>query len=208
MLGPDLQEAVWRYEVDRAKGVVRTRSLDGRRSWEVPLTPFLGCLGVAPANGESRSTLVPDYFGGNLDCPEIRAGNTIYLGVNVAGALLSFGDGHLAMGDGEIIGAAVEGAMNVDLVVDLVKRKLTRWPRIENEEWMMSLGAARPLEDAARIAFKDMVEWVMNKTGLAELDAYQFVSQTAKAPLVQMVDPEYTVIVKVEKKRLPLPIRD
>lgn len=205
MLGPDVPEKVWIYRIDRDKGVARTASLDGTRSWEVPLHPFLGCLGVAPANGEARSTIVPDSFGGNLDCPEVRAGNTVYLGVRTKGALLSFGDGHFAMGDGEIMGAAVEGAMNVEIVVDLIKGKATEWPRIENADWMMSVGAARPLEDAARIAFKDMVRWVQEVSGLAEMDAYQSVSQNARAPIVQIVDPEYTVLVKIEKKRLPKP---
>ena len=159
MLGADLPEKVWFYDVDRAKGVARTKSLDGKSSWEVPLAPFLGCLGVSPGQ-EVRSTIVPDFFGGNMDCPEVRAGNTVYLGVNVPGALLSFGDGHYAMGDGEIIGTAIEGAMNVDVTVDLIKGRVTRWPRIENSEWMMTVGAGRPLEDAARVAFKEMVHWV------------------------------------------------
>jgi amidase len=203
MLGPGLPEVVWRYEVDPARAVARTRSTDGKLSWEVPLAPFLGGLGVAPAGGEVRSTIVPDSFGGNMDCPEVRPGATIYLGVNVPGALVSFGDGHYAQGDGEIIGTAIEGALNVELVIDLVKKRRTPWPRIENAEWIMSLGAARPLEDAARVAFKDMVEWVRERTGLGEMDAYQFVSQNARAPIIEMVDPEYTVLVKIEKRRLP-----
>jgi acetamidase/formamidase len=203
MLNPDLPETVWFYEVDRSRGVARSRSGDKRFSWEVPLAPFLGCLGVSPAYGEARSTIVPGDFGGNMDCPEVRAGNTVYLGVRVPGGLLSFGDGHYAMGAGEIMGTAIEGAMNVELVVDLIKKRETPWPRIENAEWMMSLGAARPLEDAARIAFKDMVRWVAAETGMAELDAYEFVSQNAKAPIVEIVDPEYTVLVKIPKSRLP-----
>jgi acetamidase/formamidase len=207
MLGADLPETVWFYDVDKTKGVARTRSTDGKHAWEIPLAPFLGCLGVAPAVGEVRSTIVPGDFGGNMDCPDVRAGNTVYLGVRVPGALLSFGDGHYAMGEGEIIGTAVEGAMNVELVVDLIKGRRTPWPRIENDEWMMSLGAARPLEDAARVAFKDMVDWVREKTGISEMDAYQFVSQAARAPIIEIVDPEYTVLVKVEKKRLPAAAR-
>ncbi len=203
ILGPDLPETVWFYEIDRGRGTARTRSQDKRLAWEVPLAPFLGCLGVSPANGEARSTIVPDDFGGNMDCPEVRAGNTVYLGVRVPGGLLSFGDGHYAMGDGEIIGTAIEGAMNVELTVDLIKKRETPWPRIENALWMMSLGAGRPLEDAARIAFKDMVGWVREKTGLSEMDAYQFVSQNAVAPVVEMVDPQYTVLVKIPKSRLP-----
>jgi len=203
ILGDDLPETVWFYDVDRAKGVVRTRSGDGSRTWEVPLSPFLGCLGVAPASAEVRSTIVPGAFGGNMDSPELRAGATVYLGVNVPGALLSFGDGHYAQGEGEIIGTAVEGAMDVELTVDLIKGRRTSWPRIETAEWMMTVGAARPLEDAARIAFKEMVRWVQETSGLGEMDAYQFVSQNARAPITEIVDPDYTVVVKIEKRRLP-----
>jgi acetamidase/formamidase len=203
ILQADLPETVWFYEVDREKKVARAKSTDGRHSWEVPLAPFLGGLGVSPAHGEARSTIVPDNYGGNMDCPEVRAGNTVYLGVRVPGALVSFGDGHYAQGDGEIIGTAIEGPMNVELVVDLIKGRETPWPRIENADWIMSLGAARPLEDAARIAFKDMVQWVMEKTGMGMLDAYQFVSQNAVAPIIEIVDPLYTVLVKIPKSRLP-----
>jgi acetamidase/formamidase len=203
MLGPDFPETTWRYDVDERKHVAKTRSADGKQAWEVPLAPFLGCLGVAPSGGEVRTTIVPGSFGGNMDCPEVRAGNTVYLGVNVPGGLVSFGDGHFAMGDGEIMGAAVEGAMNVELVVELVKKSYTPIPRIENAEEVMFVGSGRPLEDAARVAFKAMVGWVREATGLSELDAYQFVSQNAKAPIIQIVDPEYTVLVKIEKKRLP-----
>ena len=207
ILQPDLPETVWFYEVDRGKNVVRTKSTDGKQTWEVPLAPFLGGLGVSPAHGEARSTIVPDNFGGNMDCQEVRSGNTVYLGVRVPGGLFSFGDGHYAQGDGEIIGTAVEGALNVQLSVDLIKGRETPWPRIENADWIMSLGAARPLEDAARIAFKDMVQWVMEKTGLSMLDAYQFVSQNAVAPVIEIVDPLYTVLVKIPKGRLPAPAR-
>jgi acetamidase/formamidase len=202
MLGPDLAETTWRYDVDAKRGVARTKSTDGKHSWEVPLAPFLGCIGVAPAGGEVRSTIVPDIFGGNMDCPEVRAGNTVYLGVNMPGGLLSFGDGHYAMGDGEIIGAAIEGAMNVDVVVTLIKGVKTPIPRIENEREVMFVGAARPLEDAARVAFKAMIGWVREKSGMSELDAYQFVSQNARAPVIQLVDPEYTVLVKIDKSRV------
>jgi acetamidase/formamidase len=203
MLGDDLAETTWRYDVDRSRSVARASSRDGRHAWEVPLAPFLGCLGVAPAAGEVRSTIVPGSFGGNMDCPEVRAGNTVFLGVNVPGALLSFGDGHYAMGDGEIMGAAIEGAMNVELFVELVKREATPVPRIENADEVMFVGSGRPLEDAARVAFKAMVRWVRERSKMSELDAYQFVSQSARAPIVQLVDPEYTVLVKIDKRRVP-----
>jgi len=203
MLGADFPETTWRYDVDAARSVARTSTSDGRHSWEVPLAPFLGCLGVAPAGGEARTTIVPGNFGGNMDCPEVRAGNTVYLGVNVPGALLSFGDGHYAMGDGEIMGAAIEGAMNVEVYVELLKKTFTPVPRIENADEVMFVGSGRPLEDAARVAFKAMVQWVQRATRMRELDAYQFVSQNATAPIIQLVDPEYTVLVKIAKGRVP-----
>ena len=203
MLAPDLPETTWRYDVDSARGVARTTTRDGRHAWEVPLAPFLGCLGVAPAGGEVRSTIVPGPFGGNMDCPEVRAGNTVFLGVNVPGALLSFGDGHYAMGEGEIMGAAIEGAMHVDVYVELLKGRATPVPRIENADEVMFVGSGRPLEDAARVAFKAMVGWAQRESGMSELDAYQFVSQNARAPIVQLVDPEYTVLVRLAKRRLP-----
>jgi acetamidase/formamidase len=203
MLAADLPETTWRYDLDTARTVARAASRDGRHTWEVPLAPFLGCLGVAPAAAEVRSTIVPGPFGGNMDCPEVRAGNTVFLGVNVPGALLSFGDGHYAMGDGEIMGAAIEGAMNVELFVELIKRQPTPVPRIENADEVMFVGSGRPLEDAARVAFKAMVGWVRDRSGMAEIDAYQFVSQAARAPIVQLVDPEYTVLVTIDKRRVP-----
>lgn len=205
MLGPDFPESTWRYEVDAQRSTARTTSRDGKLGWQVPLAPFLGCLGVAPSLGEVRSTIVPGTFGGNMDCPEVRSGNTVFLGVNVPGGLVSFGDGHYAMGEGEIMGAAIEGAMNVELIVDLVKGKYASVPRIENADEVMFVGVGRPLEDAARVAFKAIVQWVRQAAGLSELDAYQFVSQNAKAPIIQIVDPEYTVLVKIEKERLPGP---
>ncbi|MEP6495416.1 MAG: acetamidase/formamidase family protein [bacterium] len=207
MLGPDFPETTWRYDIDAARGVARTTTRDGKRSWEVPMAPFLGCLGVAPAGSEVRTSIVPGNFGGNMDCPEVRAGNTVFLGVNVPGALLSFGDGHYAMGDGEIMGAAIEGAMNVEVYVELLKKRPTPIPRIENADEIIFVGSGRPLEDAARVAFKAMVGWVQHETGLADIDAYQFVSQNARAPIIQLVDPAYTVLVKIAKTRVPTATR-
>ena len=203
MLAPDFLETTWRYDVDAKRNIARTSTSDGRHFWEVPLAPFLGCLGVAPAGGEVRTSIVPGNFGGNMDCPEARTGNTVFFGVNMPGALLSFGDGHYAMGEGEIMGAAIEGAMNVDVYVELLKHQSTPVPRIENADEIMFVGSGRPLEDAARVAFKAMVEWVQHESDLAQLDAYQFVSQNSRASIIQIVDPEYTVLVRVAKNRLP-----
>jgi len=200
MLGPDMPETTWRYDLGVTYSTATTTTRDGKHKWDVAVEPFLGCLGVAPAMKEVRSTIVPGPFGGNMDCPDVRVGNTVFLGVNVPGALLSFGDGHYAMGQGEIMGAAVEGALNVEVYVELIKKRATPVPRIENMDEIMFVGSGRPLEDAARVAFKAMVGWVRDTHGMTEVDAYQYVSQTSRAPIIQLVDPEYTVIVKLRKR--------
>ena len=108
---------------------------------DLPMDPMHGTIGVAPAGGEVRSALVPDAFGGNMDTPEMRAGTTCYLGVNVDGALLSLGDGHARQGEGETCGVAVETAMNTRIIVDLIKDVATPWPRLENDAYIMSAGS-------------------------------------------------------------------
>ena len=126
-----LPERTWIYEVDRARGTVAFQAQASELRVELPMDPMLGTVGVAPAAGEVRSSLVPDTFGGNMDTPEMRAGATCYLGVNVPGALFSVGDGHYRQGEGEACGTAVEGAMDVTLIVDLIKGGGPAWPRLE-----------------------------------------------------------------------------
>ena len=116
-----LPERTWIYEVDRERWTVGFQAQASDFRLELPMNPMLGTVGVAPAAGEVRSSLVPDTFGGNMDTPEMRAGATCYLGVNVPGALFSVGDGHYRQGEGEACGTAVEGAMDVTLIVDLIK---------------------------------------------------------------------------------------
>jgi acetamidase/formamidase len=161
-----------------------------------------GTIGVAPANLEVRSALVPDAFGGNMDTPEMRAGVTCYLGVNVPGGLLSVGDGHARQGEGETCGVAVECAMNTVLIVDLLKGVSTPWPRLESDTHIMSAGSARPLEDAFRIAQADLVHWVAQDRGLSVLDAYQFITQAVEAPLANVCDTNYTSVAKIRKEWL------
>jgi acetamidase/formamidase len=198
-----LPEVVWIWELDRAARLCRFTARDSDITADLPMDPMHGTVGVAPANFEVRSALVPDAFGGNMDTPEMRAGVTCYLGVNVAGGLLSIGDGHARQGEGETCGVAVECAMNTVLLVDLLKGVSTPWPRLESDTHIMSTGSVRPLEDAFRIAQADLVQWVAQLTGLSVLDAYQFVSQAGEAPLANVVDTNYTSVAKVRKDWLP-----
>ena len=203
LLHDALPERTWVYELDTAAGVVRYDALDSPYVVDLPLDPMHGTVGVAPALGEVRSSLTPGDWGGNMDTPEMRAGTTCYLGVNVEGALFSLGDGHARQGEGETCGVAVECAMDTVLVVDLIKgAPPTAWPRLEDDEFIMTTGSTRPLEDAFRIAHTEMVRWVSELTGLSAMDAYQLVSQTALTPIANVVDTNYTVVAKVAKRFL------
>jgi acetamidase/formamidase len=203
MLHAPLPEKIWFYPIDHASNTATFQALDSNYQVKIPLHPFLGCIGVAPAGGEARSSIVPAEFGGNMDAPEASAGNTLYLAVNVSGALFYFGDGHAAMGDGEIAGTAIEVPMKARLQFDLVKGKHTNWPRFENDREIMAAGAYRPLDDALRIAYTELVGWIHADYGLSELDTYQLLSQVGKVHVTEMVDPNYVVIASIEKKYLP-----
>jgi acetamidase/formamidase len=198
-----LPERVWLYDVDRAGGTVTYRASDGGHVVDLPLDPMHGTVGVAPAGFEARSSLVPDAHGGNMDTPEMRAGTTCYLGVNVEGALFSIGDGHCRQGEGETCGVAVEAAMDTVIAIDLVKGRPTPWPRLESDAHVMSAGSARPLEDAFRIAHADMVAWMGEDYGLEALDAYQLLTQVSEGPVANVCDPNYTFLAKVAKRYLP-----
>ena len=198
-----LPEVTWLYEVDASKRTVRYEARAGAHTVELPMDPMHGTVGVAPAAFEARSSLVPDMHGGNMDTPEMRAGATCYLGVNVEGALFSLGDGHCRQGEGETCGVAVESAMNTVIAIDLIKGRATPWPRIENDRYLMSTGSARPLEDAFRIAHTDMVAWMGEEHGLERLDAYQLLTQVSESPVANVCDPNYTFLAKVAKGYLP-----
>ncbi len=203
VLGAPIPKLEWTYPVDQAANVATFQAKDSSFSVPIPLHPFLGCVGVAPADGETRSSIVPAEFGGNMDAPEASVGNTLYLPVNVPGALLSFGDGHAAMGDGEVDGTAIEISMKVQIQVDLVKQKKIDWPRFENENYIMAVGVYRPLDDALRIAFTQLIAWIHESYGLSEMDAYELLSKVGEIHLDEMVDPNYVVVAKINKKFLP-----
>jgi acetamidase/formamidase len=198
-----LPERTWIYEVDTAKGMVGFQAQSSDLRLELPMDPMLGTVGVAPAAGEARSSLVPDAFGGNMDTPEMRAGATCYLPVNVEGALFSVGDGHYRQGEGEACGTAVEGAMDVTLIVELIKGGAPAWPRIESDDYLTVVGSSRPLEDAWRISQTGMVSWLQDLYGLDKMDAYQLLSQISEAPLANVVDANYSAVTKVRKGLLP-----
>jgi acetamidase/formamidase len=201
LLHEPLPERTRIYQLDRAKGTVlyEARNL----SLELPVAPMLGTVGVAPAGREVRTSLVPDKFGGNMDTPEMKAGTTCFLGVNVEGALFSLGDGHYRQGEGESCGTAVEGAMDVTVIVDLLKGGAPEWPRLEHDDHYVVVGSSRPLEDAWRASQLGMIAWLGELYGLDRLDAYQLLTQISLSPLANVVDANYSAATKIEKALLP-----
>jgi amidase len=207
MLNAPIKEKIWFYPIDKAANAATFQALDSSYKVKIPLHPFFGCIGVAPAGGEARSSVVPEAFGGNMDSPEASVGNTVYFPVNVPGAMLFLGDGHAAMGDGEVAGTAIEVPLRSRVEVRVIKGRKISWPRFENDEYIMTVGAYRPLDDALRIAFTELVSWIHNDYGLSEMDAYELLSKVAEIRLSEMVDPNYVVVAKVKKSFLPRPAR-
>jgi acetamidase/formamidase len=178
-------------------GVITYVRDDGKKL-ELEADPFIGTIGVAPGV-EAISSLTPGRHGGNMDCPDIRPGNKLLLPVTSSGALLKLGDVHAVQGDGEVCGVAVEVDALVTLKFGLKKGWTISWPRIEAPDEIMTVGSARPLEDAARHAFREMVEWMVADYGWLRDDAYMFLSLAGKARIAQIVDPLYTVVAKLSK---------
>lgn len=185
--------------------VVRIR--DGRIIWNeklsLPIAPMLGVVGVAPAH-EKRHNGWAGEWGGNMDIQEVTAGAQVHLVVQVPGALLHVGDMHARQGDGEICGGGgIETGGIARLRVELrAKPDGMTWPRIENADYIMTTGQARPAEDAFRIALSEMILWLEEGYGLARKEAFMFLSQVLEARVTQFVNPTFSYVAKVNKKYL------
>lgn len=194
MLNAPLPEIVKKVVVDAA-GVQWSDTLT------LPYEPFIGTIGTAPEI-EAISSLQPDYYGGNMDMPDVAPGAIIYLPVNTPGGYLYVGDCHAIQGDGELCGVALEIPATVVLQIDLIKGHGNAWPQLETEDAMMFIGSARPLEDASRIAYRELVRWVAAQTGQSQEEAYMLLTMCGKVRLGNMVDPKYSVGASILKRYL------
>ena len=167
----------------------------------LPYKPHIGTLSLSPEI-DSINSLTPDNHGGNMDVPDMGPGSITYLPVRSPGARLFIGDAHACQGDGEVCGTAVEYASRTTIHVDLIKAWQIDWPRLETEDNIMVIGSARPLEDATRIAYRELVLWMAKEYGYDKWDAYMMLSQCGKVRLGNFVDPKYSVAAGVEKKYL------
>jgi len=188
----------WFSEIEDGKATFR---LGDSRPVRIDIHPFVGTIGVAPAS-ESIPTTTPGRHGGNMDVPDVCKGNTLKLPVAVKGALFSLGDVHAVQGDGEICGTAVEVPAVVTVRFGLEKGRKIEWPRIESPDEVITVCSAKPLEDAARLAFREMIKWLETDYAVDQYDAYMLLSLTATARIAQIVDPLYTVVVKLQNKYL------
>jgi len=172
-----LQLDIQKMETTFAPGVV------------ISLRPFMGVMGVAPKPGENRPAAVPDYFGGNIDNKEMVAGTSLYLPVNVKGALFSTGDAHAVQGDGEVNVTAIETAMEEAVFQFVVRKdmKLER-PMGETPTHWITMGFHQDLNEAVKIALRDAIQFISRTKGMTPDDAYSLSSLAVDLRVTQIVD--------------------
>jgi acetamidase/formamidase len=156
---------------------------------EIPLRPFFGVMGVAPPAATGRISSGPPWInGGNMDNKDLVAGTTLYLPVHVSGALFSVGDGHVGQGDGEVCVTAMETALRGTLQFSLRKDIRLRWPRAETPTHFISMGFHENLEEAARIALEEMLDFLVQEKHLDRDTAYILASDAVDLHITQLVD--------------------
>jgi amidase len=134
-----------------------------------------------------------------MDLPDVAPDSVIYLAVNAPGALLYLGDCHAIQGDGELCGVALEHPTVTTVQIDLIKGWTIAWPRLETSDFYMTIGSARPMEDASRIAYRELIRWMEAEFGFDETDAYLLLTMCGKMRLGNMVDPKYTLGSSIAK---------
>ena len=203
LLTRTLQEAlpekvyVWNLHEDDGGRYLLNEDIGVRLPWE----PFVGTIAVAP-DLEAISALSPGPFGGNMDVPDVRPGNKVYLPVWNEGALFYTGDCHARQGQGELCGVALEITSRVTVSFEIIKGGSIEWPRIESEDRLMIVGSARPMEDAARIAYTELIGWLEDEHGFSRLDAYELLTQAGGLYVGNMVDTTYSLVASIDKQYL------
>ena len=197
---PESGEAEW--EIDTEKWTATLISPDTQLGkFTLPLEPMVGCFGVAPPRGQAISTATSSTHGGNMDYRGFAEGATVYLPVFVAGALFHLGDGHAVQGDGEIVGTGIEISFDVQFTIDLIKGGNIAWPRAENDDYILTAGNARPLDQALQHATTELIQWLV-ELGLEKRAAHILLGQCVEYDIGNVFDPAYTMICKIKKSTL------
>jgi len=193
-----------RWHLDRERGLA-TPEKPGEHltQYAIPVKPMLGCVGVAqnpasaaPGTGDSGR------FGGNMDFNEIVEGATVYLTVNVPGALLYVGDGHALQGDGELNGNALETSMDVEFTVDVIPSKHVPGPRVESANYIIAMGLSGSLDDAFRQATANMASWLEDQYKLTPSEIAQVLGTASEYRVSEVADRNVGMVLKLKKERL------
>lgn len=196
-LAEDLPQARARFfPLDKARNVALFAP-----GIEIPMRPFYGTMGVAPAAWLGRiNDGPPDYFGGNLDNKDLVAGTVLYLPIQVKGGMFSVGDGHVGQGDGEVDGTALEVALRGSLQLTVRKDMHLMWPRAETPESYITMGFSSDLNRAAVQATREMVRFLQAERHLSTEDAYMLTSIAADLHVTQIVDGTKGIHAVLSKK--------
>ena len=199
----DLGKSV-RWHLDAENGVATpVKPAEHLTRYAVPLRPMLGCVAVAPGASQAPpGTGDSGRYGGNMDFNEIVEGATVYLPVNVPGALLYVGDGHALQGDGELNGNALETSMDVEFTVDVIPGKRIPGPRVESATHFMAMGLAGSLDDAFRGATANMAEWLADQYKLTPSEVAQVLGTSAEYKVSEVADRNAGMVLKINKERL------
>jgi acetamidase/formamidase len=166
----------------------------------IPLHPFFGSMGVAPAAALGRvSSTPPGTHAGNLDNRELVAGTTLYIPVFVPGALFEIGDGHAAQGDGEVDQTAIETSLRAKVQLTVRKGMTLAWPRAETPTHYISMATDKDLTVATKAAIQEMIDFLAATKGLTKHEAYQLTSIAGDVAVTQLVDQTLGVHVKMPK---------
>ena len=176
---------------------------EGLKDLVVPISPMIGCFGVAPDRGQSISTATSGPHGGNMDYRGFDSGVTAYFPVFVEGALFHIGDGHAWQSDGEILGTGIEISMDVTLTLTVIPKVEISWPRGQNENFIFTAGNVRPLDAALQHSTSEMLRWLVSDYGLSWPDANIMLGTYVQYDVGNVFDPAYTMICKIPKSVLP-----
>lgn len=165
---------------------------------KVPIRPMIGVIGTAPS-GEAVSTMTPKDHGGNMDCTKIEEGSILYLPVFVEGGLLSVGDFHAIMGEGEVANCGVEIEGTAVLQVEVLRDFPFPFPMLENEEQWITIAYGKTLDEAGNKAVKQMFQFLCKHESLTKVDAGMLIDMTGDLIVCQIVNPYKTVRMEVPK---------
>jgi amidase len=191
------------WKLDLAKGTAMlAHPTERMKNFTVPILPMIGCLATAPAGSLSYRGTDLGPYGGNMDYNQMGEGVTLYLPVFHPGALFFLGDGHAAMGDGELTGSALETSLDVEFTVDVVQNFASANPRLENSEYLMSMGVAGSVPDSIQIATAQLATWLKTDYKLDDNEVAVLLGAVLKYDITEMVDSQFNVVAKVPKNLL------